>query len=54
MSYTTFGTWGKGDKGETILKYFLLTFLRSVLIFIKQCSDPMCFPSILAEKCKLY
>ena len=38
-----FGTWGRGDKGDTILKYFILTYLSLVLIFIKHYRDSMCF-----------
>ena len=34
--------------------FFLLPYLRSVLIFIKQYSDSMCFSSILAEKYESY
>ena len=54
MSYTTFGTVGRGDEGDKILKCYTCDFLRSVLIFIKQYSDSMCCSSIVAENYELY
>ena len=39
MSYTTFGILGRGDKGETILKYFtfdLFTFSDDIYYTIQQ------------------
>ena len=49
MSYTTFGTRGEGgDEGDKISKCHTLTYLRSVLISIKQYSDSMCFSSIFS------
>ena len=50
MSYISFGTWGRGDEGDKILKCYTLTYLRSVSIFIKQYSDSMCFSSIFSFK----
>ena len=46
MPYTTFGTWGGGMKVTRYENVILLTNLRSVLIFIEQYSDSMCFSSI--------
>ena len=55
MSYATFGTCGRGDKDEKILKCysFKFTYLRSVLIFIKQYSDSMCFSFIFSLKLRI-
>ena len=48
MSYTTFGTWEGGWRWQDIH-----THLRSVLIFIKQYSDSMCFSSIFSLKLRI-
>ena len=53
MSYTTFGTWGRGMKVTRYQNVILLTYLRSVLIFIKQYSDSMSFSSIFSLKLRL-
>ena len=50
MSYTLY-VWylGKGDEGDKISKnVILLTYLRSVSIFIKQYSDSIRFSSIFS------
>ena len=52
MSYTTFGTLGRGVKVTLFL--LLLTDLRSVLIFIKQYSDSMCILPFSAENYESY
>ena len=54
MSYMTFGTWGRGMKVTQNYFFQVLTYLCSVLIFIKQYSDSMCFSSILAENYESY
>ena len=45
---------GRGDKGEKYLIILLLTYLHTVIIFIIQYSDFMCFSSILAENYKAH
>ena len=55
MSYTNIGTWEGGWRWHEIIIFFLLlTYWRSVFIFIKQYSDSMCFSSILAENYESY
>ena len=56
MSFTIFGTGGRGMgvKVARNIFFLLLTYLRSVLIFIKQYSDSMCFLPFLAENYELY
>ena len=56
MSFTTFGTWGRGMKVTRYSTVILLTYLRSVLhvIFNKQYSDYICFLQFLAENYKSY
>ena len=45
---------GKGDEDDTKLFFFLLlTYLRSVLKFIKQYNDSMCFSSIFSWKLRI-
>ena len=39
---------GKGGEGDKKYIFSLLTYLRSVLMFIKQYSNSMCFSSILS------
>ena len=51
MSYTTFGTWGRGMK--VTRNYCFLTYLGLVLIIIKQYSDSMCFQSIFSWKLRI-
>ena len=53
MSYTTFGIWGRGDEGDNILKCYTFDLLCSVLLFIKQYSDSMCFSSIFSLKLRI-
>ena len=33
MSYTTFGTWGRGDKGDKVLKWYIFElFTLNIII----------------------
>ena len=54
MSYTTFGTWGKGVEADT--KIFCLIFYLFTLSINnhKPYSNSMCFSSILAENYESY
>ena len=47
---------GKEGEGEKIFfkNVILLTYVRSVLLFIKQYSDSMCFSPFLAENYESY
>ena len=53
MMNTFFLYLGMGDERDAIF-FKLLNYLRSVLIFIKHNSDPMCFSSILAQNYESY
>ena len=52
-SYTIYSPWGRGMKVTRNLKKILLTYLRSVLIFIKQYTDSMSFSSIFSWKLRI-
>ena len=47
----TFGTFGRGNEDDKI--FLLLTYLRSVLIFIKHYSDSMCLSSSLSSQLRI-
>ena len=53
----TFSTWGRGDKGEKILKYFntdLFTLIIYNLLLLNNTAIPCSFLPFLVEKYELY
>ena len=57
ISYMTFSTWGRGDKGEKILKYFntdLFTLIIYNLLLLNNTAIPCSFLPFLVEKYELY